>query len=148
MSYIYQWHLSALARAGAKRKVPSCMQIMHYSLLPLPARRLPAIFQKINNAILRVDYYLSNQQTDTMTSTRKRKSTSTVETSKKVKTEEELSATAEENEQQQVEEQQEQKTEEDSPTKKIAAANVLVAFSDAAGEKNEGEVDGEEIKGM
>eukprot|EP00985_Skeletonema_marinoi_P029383 scaffold27732_cov96-Skeletonema_marinoi.AAC.2 len=81
-----------------------------------------------------------------MTSTRKRKSTSTVETSKKVKTEEELSAKAEENEQQQVEEQQEQKTEEDSPTKKIAAANVLVAFSDAAGEKNEGEVDGKEIK--
>jgi hypothetical protein len=85
---------------------------------------------------------------DTMTSTRKRKATSTVETSKKVKTEEELSATAEENEQQQVEEQLEQKTEEDSPTKKIAAANVLVAFSDATGEKNEGEVDGEEIKGM
>mmetsp|Transcript_18750 Transcript_18750/g.31941 ORF Transcript_18750/g.31941 Transcript_18750/m.31941 type:complete len:84 (-) Transcript_18750:239-490(-) len=83
-----------------------------------------------------------------MTSTRKRKATSTVETSKKVKTEEELSATAEENEQQQVEEQLEQKTEEDSPTKKIAAANVLVAFSDAAGEKKEGEVDGEEIKGM
>eukprot|EP00986_Skeletonema_menzelii_P005745 scaffold2132_cov152-Skeletonema_menzelii.AAC.6 len=82
-----------------------------------------------------------------MTSTRKRKSTSTPDASKKVKTDDEISATTEENEQQQVDEQQEQTTEEDSPTKKIAAANVLMAFSDATnGEKKDEDVDAKESK--
>ncbi len=84
----------------------------------------------------------------TMTSTRKRKSSSTDDASKKVKTEDELSATVEDNEQQIVEEQQERKTEGDSPPKKLAAANVLVAISDAAGEGNEGVIEDKEKKGM
>jgi DNA-binding response OmpR family regulator len=82
-----------------------------------------------------------------MVSTRKRKSTrSTDDYSKKAKSEEELTATVKENEQQ-VEEQENQKTEEDSPTKKIAAANVLMAFSDTAGETTKEEADASGIKG-
>eukprot|EP00985_Skeletonema_marinoi_P009152 scaffold4235_cov91-Skeletonema_marinoi.AAC.1 len=74
----YQNESSAL---GAKRKVPTaCTQVPNKAPLFSPCLRVAC---RQNYAILRVDYYLSNQQTDTMTSTRKRKSTSTVETSKK-----------------------------------------------------------------
>ena len=88
----------------------------------------------------------------TMVTTRKRKVSSPDAKSKKAaKTaEEELSSplpsSAEENEQQQQVEEEDQKDqvfveEEDSPTKKMAAANVLIALTGAVG----GDADGEGI---
>ena len=71
-----------------------------------------------------------------MVTTRKRKSTSTAANTKKAKGEElpspsELPAAAEEKEQQeQLKDQDDVVAEEDSPTKKLNAANVLIAFSD------------------
>lgn len=73
-----------------------------------------------------------------MVTTRKRKSTSTAANTKKAKVKgedlpspSELPAAAEEKEkQQQLKDQDDVVTEEDSPTKKLNAANVLIAFSD------------------
>ena len=70
-----------------------------------------------------------------MVTTRKRKSTSTAANTKKAKGEElpsspDLPAAAEGKEQEQLKDQDDVVTEEDSPTKKLNAANVLIAFSD------------------
>ena len=73
-----------------------------------------------------------------MVTTRKRKSTSTAANTKKAKAKGEelpsspdLPAAAEEKEQQeQLKDQDDVVAEEDSPTKKLNAANVLIAFSD------------------
>lgn len=74
-----------------------------------------------------------------MVTTRKRKSTSTAANTKKAKANKgeelpsspDLPAAAEEKEQQeQLKDQDDVVAEEDSPTKKLNAANVLIAFSD------------------
>ena len=88
-----------------------------------------------------------------MVTTRKRKSTSTAANTKKAKAKGEelpsspdLPAAAEEKEQEQLKDQDDVVAEEDSPTKKLNAANVLIAFSD--GGTSDGKViDESETKG-
>ena len=82
-----------------------------------------------------------------MTSTGKRKSDNTDEATKKIKIDEEVASSLEEGKQQ-VDDQTEQNTEEDSPTKKLNAANVLMAISDVAGIIKSGEANADGIKGM
>jgi type IV secretory pathway VirB10-like protein len=97
-----------------------------------------------------------NLPISTMVSTRKRKSTSTAANTKKAKANKgvelpsppDLPAAAEEKEQQreQLKDQDDVVVEEDSPTKKLNAANVLIAFSDG-GTADEKVIDDSETKG-
>ena len=107
--------------------------------MDLRAQELEKAFRLLDKLL---NDYLKNQNTKnlpiaTMVTTRKRKSTSTAANTKKAKAKGEelpsspdLPAAAEEKEQEQLKDQDDVVAEEDSPTKKLNAANVLIAFSD------------------